>query len=156
MVRVPNRGLVRFLNLIIHYVNGEIFGTDKRWSVFRDGPLCEAVRYPFSTVYTSALLGRRDGLISAQVTTHRARAFRRGLDACTHVNSPHVNSYPCQLVPMSIRTTNRCQLVPQVMSTRTTSDVNSYPTRRVSNDLLPHNRCQLVPVSTRTHVNSYH
>ena len=53
MVRVPNRGSVRFLNLIglIHYVNGEIFGTDKRWSVFRDGPLCEAVRYRVSTVY---------------------------------------------------------------------------------------------------------
>ena len=29
MVRVPNRGSVRFLNLIIHYVNGEIFGTKK-------------------------------------------------------------------------------------------------------------------------------
>ena len=39
-----------------------------------------------------------------------------------------------QLVPMSARTTNRCQLVPQVMSTRTTSDVNSYPTRQVSDD----------------------
>ena len=50
MVRVPNRGSVRFLNLIIHYVNGEIFGTEKRWSVFRDGPLCEAVRYRVSTV----------------------------------------------------------------------------------------------------------
>ena len=71
----------------------------------------------------------------------------------------HVKSYPCQLVPMSTRTTNRCQLVPQVMSTRTqqgkyqmmvrvdiyyhTIDVNSYP-------------CQLVPMSTRIHVNSYH
>ena len=33
---------------------------------------------------------------------------------------------------MYTRTTNRCQLVPQVMSTRTTSDVNSYPTRQVS------------------------
>ena len=50
MVRVPNRGSVRFLNLIIHYVNGEIFGTEKRWSVIRDGPLCEAVRYRVSTV----------------------------------------------------------------------------------------------------------
>ena len=40
MVRVPNRGSVRFLNLIIHDVNGEIFGTEKRWSVFQDGPLC--------------------------------------------------------------------------------------------------------------------
>ena len=39
-----------------------------------------------------------------------------------------------QLVPMSARTTNRCQLVPQVMSTRITSDVNSYPTRQVSDD----------------------
>ena len=39
----------------------------------------------------------------------------------------HVNSYPCQLVPISTRTTNRCQLVPQVMSTRITI------------------RCQLVP-----------
>ena len=53
MVRVLNRGSVRFLNLIIHYVNGEIFGTEKRWSVFRDGPLCEAVRYRVSTVYNS-------------------------------------------------------------------------------------------------------
>ena len=26
MVRVPNRGSVRFLNLIIDYVDGEIFG----------------------------------------------------------------------------------------------------------------------------------
>ena len=51
MVRVPNRGSVRFLNLIIHYVNGEIFGTGKRWSAFRDGPLCEAVRYRGSTVF---------------------------------------------------------------------------------------------------------
>ena len=51
MVRDPNRGSVRFLNLIIHYVNGEIFGTEKRWPVFRDGPLCEAVRYRVSTVY---------------------------------------------------------------------------------------------------------
>ena len=33
----------------------------------------------------------------------------------------HVNLYPCQLVPPI-----DCQLVPQVMSTRTTSDVNSY------------------------------
>ena len=41
MVRVPNRVSVRFLNLIIHYVNEEIFETEKRWSVFRDGPLCE-------------------------------------------------------------------------------------------------------------------
>ena len=37
----------------------------------------------------------------------------------THVNSLHVNSYPCQLVPMSTRTTNICPLVPPVMSTRT-------------------------------------
>ena len=50
MVRVPNRGSVRILNLIIHYVNGEIYGTEKRWSVFRDGPLCEAVRYRVYTV----------------------------------------------------------------------------------------------------------
>ena len=50
VVRVPNRGSVRFLNLIIHYVNGVKFETDKRWSVFRDGPLCEAVRYRVSTV----------------------------------------------------------------------------------------------------------
>ena len=27
VVRVPNRGSVCFLNLIIHYVNGEKFGT---------------------------------------------------------------------------------------------------------------------------------
>ena len=77
----------------------------------------------------------------------------------THVNSPHVNSYPCQFVPMSTHTTDRCQLVPQVMSTCTTS-VNSYPARQVTDDgtswhLLSHNRCQLVPMSTRTHVNSY-
>ena len=66
----------------------------------------------------------------------------------------HVSSYPCQLVPMSTRTTTRCQLVPQVMSTRTTMmstrtqqgkyqmmvrvdiyyhtiDVNSYPRQLV-------------------------
>ena len=48
LVRFSNRGSVRFLNLIIHYVNGEIFGTEKTWSVFRDGPLCEAVRYRVS------------------------------------------------------------------------------------------------------------
>ena len=51
MVRVPNHGLAHFLNLIIHYVNGEKIGTEKRWSVSRDGPLCEAVRYRVSTVY---------------------------------------------------------------------------------------------------------
>ena len=39
----------------------------------------------------------------------------------------HVNSYQCQLVPMSTRTTKRCQLVPS-------SDVNLYPTRQVSDD----------------------
>ena len=32
----------------------------------------------------------------------------------------HVNSCPCQLVPMLTRNTNGCQLVPQVMATRTT------------------------------------
>ena len=43
-----------------------------------------------------------------------------------------VDSYPCQLAP--------CQLVPmstrttKVMSTRTTSDVNSYPVRQISDD----------------------
>ena len=37
-------------NTIIHYVNGETFGTGKRWSVFRDGPLCETVRYRVFTV----------------------------------------------------------------------------------------------------------
>ena len=51
VVRIPNRGSVRFLNLIIHYVNEEKFGSEKRCSVFRDGPLCEAVRYRVSTVY---------------------------------------------------------------------------------------------------------
>ena len=55
MVCVPKRGSVHFLNVIIHYVNGEIFGTEKRWSVFRDGPLCEAVRYRFSTVYKNCM-----------------------------------------------------------------------------------------------------
>ena len=50
MVRVLNRGSVRIPYLIMHYVNGEIFGTEKRWSKFWDGPLCEAVRYPVSTV----------------------------------------------------------------------------------------------------------
>ena len=41
VVRVPNRGSVRFLNLIIHYVNGDIFGTEMKWneSGFRP-PLC--------------------------------------------------------------------------------------------------------------------
>ena len=34
----------------LHYVNGGKIGTEKRWCVFRDGPLCEAVRYRFSTV----------------------------------------------------------------------------------------------------------
>ena len=70
----------------------------------------------------------------------------------------HVNSYPCQLVPpIDVNSYHKwCQLVPQVMSTRTqqgryqimvradisyhTTDVNSYP-------------CQLVPLID---VNSYH
>ena len=67
MVRVPNRGSVCFLNLIIHYVNGEIFGTAKRWSVFRDGPLCEAVRYRVSTVVKRLILAnaRPDPGVSA-------------------------------------------------------------------------------------------
>ena len=62
MVRVPNRGSFRFLNLIIHYVNGEIFGTEKMWSVFRDGPLCEAVRYRVSTVHYRLIFGMLLGL----------------------------------------------------------------------------------------------
>ena len=65
-----------------------------------------------------------------------------------------VNSYPCQLapcqlVPMSTRTINRYQLVPQVMSTRIqqgryqmmvradlsyhTTDVDSYPCQLILN-----------------------
>ena len=59
MVRVPNRGSVRFLNLIIHYVNGGTFGTAKRWSVFQDGPLCEAVRYRVSAVYIYVIISHR-------------------------------------------------------------------------------------------------
>ena len=80
MVRVSNRGSVRFLNLIIHYVNGEIFGTEKRWSVFRDGPLCEAVRYRVTTVVCvniptctllQAILGYRFVSIFVLVYYHR-------------------------------------------------------------------------------------
>ena len=70
----------------------------------------------------------------------------------------HVNSYPCQLVPpIDVNSYHKgCQLVPQVMSTRTQQDrcqimirvdisyhttyVNSYP-------------CQLAPLID---VNSYH
>ena len=37
-------------NTLADYVNGEIFATEKRWFVFRYGPLCEAVRYRVSTV----------------------------------------------------------------------------------------------------------
>ena len=63
----------------------------------------------------------------------------RHVEAAASLGWVTVNSYPCQLspcqlVPMSTRTTNRGQLVPQVMSTRTTSDVNSYPTSQVSDD----------------------
>ena len=47
----PESRVGHYLDLIIHYVNWEIFGTEKRWSVFRDGPLCEAVRYRVSTVH---------------------------------------------------------------------------------------------------------
>ena len=36
-------------------MNGEIFETEKRWSVFRDGPLCEVVRYRVSTVHYTLL-----------------------------------------------------------------------------------------------------
>ena len=43
MVHVPNRGSVRFLNLIIHYVNGEIFGTEKGGPYF--GMVCFVRRY---------------------------------------------------------------------------------------------------------------
>ena len=74
----------------------------------------------------------------------------------------HVNWYPCQLVPMSARTTIRCQLVPQNWCQLVPPlDVRSYSTRQVSDigtswHLLPHNLCQLVPMSTRTHGNSYH
>ena len=80
--------------------------------------------------------------------------FKRGERAT--VNWYPCQLAPCQLVPMSTRTTNRCQLVPQVMSTRTqqgryqmmvrfdisyhTTDVNLYP-------------CQLVPLID---VDSYH
>ena len=78
-----------------------------------------------------------------------------GIRVDIYYHTIDVNSYPCQLVPMSTRTTNKCQLVPQVA----TSDVNSFPTRLVSDDdtswlLLPHNslRCQLVP---SLDVNSY-
>ena len=39
----PESRSVRFLNLIIHYAYGDKFWTEKRRSVFRDGPLCEVV-----------------------------------------------------------------------------------------------------------------
>ena len=116
--------------------------------------------YPYFILFT--FFGLKGWL---KINTNNFNGFRRCWNGWqstrTHANSPHVNSYPCQLVSMLTRTNNRCQLVPQVMSTRTTSDVNSYPTRQVSDDgtswhLLSHNTCQLVPMSTRTHVNSYH
>ena len=44
---------VRFLNLIIHYVNGTKIGPIQKWSVFQDGTLCEAVRYRVSAVYAN-------------------------------------------------------------------------------------------------------
>ena len=84
------------------------------------------------------------------------------------INSHPCQLAPCQLVPMSTRTTNRCQLVPQVMSTRTqqgkyqmmvridiyyhTIDVNSYPCQLVPISTRTTKRCQLVPSSD---VNSY-
>ena len=78
-----------------------------------------------------------------------------------------VDSYSCQLVPMSTRTTNRCQLVPQVMSNRTqqgkyqmmvrveiychTIYVNSYPCQLVPMSTRTTNRCQLVPQVMSNH-----
>ena len=82
----------------------------------------------------------------------------------------HVNSYPCQLVPPTdVNSYHKwCQLVPQVMSTRTqqgkykmlvrvdiyyhTIDVNSYPCHLVPMSTRTTKRCQLVPSSD---VNSY-
>ena len=51
MVRVPNRGSIRFLNLIIHYVNGEKLGLAK------GGPYSGMARFvrrsdTASTLYT--------------------------------------------------------------------------------------------------------
>ena len=55
-----------------------------------------------------------------------------------------VDSYPCQLVPMSTGTTNRCQFVPQVMSTRTQQGVydGTLTTQQSTRTII---RCQLVP-----------
>ena len=38
MALVPSRELVSFLNLMMHYVNGEKIGTGQQWSVLLDGP----------------------------------------------------------------------------------------------------------------------
>ena len=83
----------------------------------------------------------------------------------------HVNSYPCQLVPMSTRTTNIFQLVPHVMSTCTqqgkyqmmvrvdiyyhTINVNSYTWLLVPMSTRTTKRCQLVPQVTTSDVNSH-
>ena len=63
MVRVLNRRSVCFLNLIIHYVNGETFRTEKRWSVVRDVPLFEAVQYRVSTVIPDNEIARNCGVV---------------------------------------------------------------------------------------------
>ena len=46
----------------------------------------------------------------------------------SYYNTTYISSYPCQLIPMSTRTTYRCQLVPS-------SNVNSYQSyfRRIMN-----------------------
>ena len=66
-----------------------------------------------------------------------------------------VNSYTCQLVPMSTCTTHRCQVVPQVMSTRTTIRFQLVPNKASIRWWyeLTYITTQYMP--TRTHVNSY-
>ena len=100
-------------------------------------------------------------LASLRVYCHLAWCFQAGDSQLVPMSTrpmstrTHGNSCPCQLVPpINVNSYHKgCQLLPQVMSTRTqqsryhimvhtthTTDVNSYP-------------CQLVPLID---VNSYH
>ena len=57
--------------------------------------------------------------VQVMLTRTQQGKYQMMVQVDSYYHKIDVNSYPCQLVPMSTRTTNRCLLVPQVMSTRT-------------------------------------
>ena len=58
VVRIPNRGSVRQLNPIVHYVNGREFGIGHKWSILH-GPFVRQSNTGFPTVYTLGLYASR-------------------------------------------------------------------------------------------------